>query len=296
MAGLFADAIRSSGGHPDQRRQVLGLQRLEEKQKDSNIALSDIRNTLHRMEAPLSPKKFSLGGTVDQAQWAVVGDVPEFVNGELVTRPEKRVLPPGSQIVPLARQFSGITAIGGTETDFSQKEAYSNYYNTPERNSNVRKYGKRGADYGYYQMNEFDIEDAVRLGVDPDTARHLNGGGKEGTSSLAEQTQALNEYLKAKYPEAYERLAETGNFEEFRLATKRQWVGLGRHKGIPARKQYAEMRSALAPIGVDVDVNLDFVGLKLPDRRQSLKRVSISGPRNFSTVSTFQPKYGTWGG
>lgn|GEM_PF-1303684 len=103
-------------------------------------------------------------------------------------------------------QRAFLNGIARTESGFNTKEAYADYLNTADTNANVRKYGDIGADYGYYQNNGLDVQDAIRLGVDPDVAQHLNGGGKNGTSTLDQQTLAMHEYVSRKYPSSYENL------------------------------------------------------------------------------------------
>ena len=125
-------------------------------------------------------------------------------------------------------QLAFIRGVGETETGFSKKEAYSEAYNQESNNANVRQYGQDGADYGYYQTNALDVKDAIRKGVDPKIAVHLNGGGKGGTSSIEQQTIAMHEYLKRKYPSVYEALksGSSSAFENMRRATQGQWFGL----------------------------------------------------------------------
>jgi hypothetical protein len=153
-------------------------------------------------------------------------------------------------IIPLdklRRQLSTMVAIGASETSFNKNEAYSDKYNQPSNNANVAKFGERGADYGYYQMNQMDVDDAVRLGVPRDVAQHLNGGGRFGTSSLAEQTGALHQYMTAKYTKQY-----GGDWEKFRQTGSKKWHGLSRAGGVPATQAY---ESAMGEGHLDVHVN-----------------------------------------
>lgn len=137
-------------------------------------------------------------------------------------------------------QLSFLRGIGAGETGYNQKEAYSDVHNSPNDvydaqgrrikvgNANVRKYGDRGADYGYYQNNEMDVEDAIKHGVPPEVARHLHGGGQGGKSTIQEQTLAMHEYIKRKYPEIYEGL-KSGTpeaFEAARRAMEGKWFAL----------------------------------------------------------------------
>jgi hypothetical protein len=169
------------------------------------------------------------GGIVDKPTYALLGEAgPEAV-------------------VPLARQVAGIAAIGESETGFNRKEAYSDFYNDPRKfigrkrnpgyNANVAKMGERGADYGFFQMNQTDVDDAIRRGMDPEMAKHLMGGGKQGTSSPDEQVAALHQYLSLKYP-SFNQLGETGQFEAFRKAASRQFFGLSRSRGLVAKQAF----------------------------------------------------------
>lgn len=140
-----------------------------------------------------------------------------------------------------ARAF--IDAIGRSETDFGHTEAYTNKYNLPKNNANVRKYGEAGADYGFFQMNEKDVNDAInKYGMDPDVARHLAGGmGVLGRPSTREQqTEAVNEYIKARWPQQYNRLVNYGDYEGMRQAAKGTWFGL-KDRPSDARKEYEKI-------------------------------------------------------
>lgn len=138
-------------------------------------------------------------------------------------------------------QLAFIRGVGETETGYSKKEAYSEAYNQASNNANVRQYGSDGADYGYYQTNALDVRDAIRRGVDAKIAFHLNGGGKNGTSSIEQQTIAMHEYLKKKYPAPYEAVksGKASAFEAMRRATQGQWFGL-KDRPDDARKQFAK--------------------------------------------------------
>ena len=137
-------------------------------------------------------------------------------------------------------QLAFIRGVGETETGFSKKEAYSEAYNQASNNANVRQYGSDGADYGYYQTNALDVRDAIRRGVDAKIAYHLNGGGQNGTSSIEQQTIAMHEYLKRKYPAPYEAVksGKTSAFEAMRRASQGQWFGL-KDRPDDARAQFA---------------------------------------------------------
>lgn len=126
-------------------------------------------------------------------------------------------------------QLKFLRGIGETETGFSKKEAYSETYNQEDNNRNVREYGQKGADYGYYQCNELDVAHAIKLGVNPEIAKHLNGGGKGGKSSVAQQTIAMHEYLRRHYKDAYEALKHTDSIDAWQEAIDAmdgKWFGL----------------------------------------------------------------------
>jgi hypothetical protein len=113
-----------------------------------------------------------------------------------------------------------IASIGARETSFNANEANSDYYNAVStvpgqsyRNSNVArgvqqegltleqaqaKYG----DYGFFQTNQNDVEDAVRRGVPREIASAMNNGGGRGNYTVAQQTNAIAEYIKKYKPEA----------------------------------------------------------------------------------------------
>lgn len=125
-------------------------------------------------------------------------------------------------------QLKFIRGIGQTETGFSKKEAYSEQYNQKSNNRNVREYGQKGADYGYYQCNELDVAHAIRVGVNPEIAKHLNGSGKGGKSSVAQQTLAMHEYISRVYPKVYNKLT-SGKLEDWQNAIDAmdgKWFGL----------------------------------------------------------------------
>jgi hypothetical protein len=113
-----------------------------------------------------------------------------------------------------------VASIGARETSFSASEASSDYYNAVStvqgqsyRNSNVArgvqqegltleqaqaKYG----DYGFFQTNQNDVEDAVRRGVPREVASAMNNGGGRGNYTVAQQTNAIAEYIKKYKPQA----------------------------------------------------------------------------------------------
>jgi DNA-binding ferritin-like protein len=143
-----------------------------------------------------------------------------------------------------ARAF--VSAIGSTETGFSYKEAYTDKYNQPGNNANVRKYGPVAADYGYYQMNRMDADEAVqKYGMDPMQARHLYGGVDQ-KSSVEDQTQAVNEYIKRRWPAQYQKMVDTGDFEGMRKTAQGTWFGLKDHQAL-ARKEFQNPTLAKPP-------------------------------------------------
>jgi len=125
-------------------------------------------------------------------------------------------------------QLAFIRGIGLTETALSKKEAYSEAYNQPSNNAMVRKYGDEGADYGYYQNNSIDVGEAIRDGMDAELANHLNGGGKGGKSTLAEQTLAMHVHLSMNYTDVYKALKKGTDkaFDEAMDAMDGHWFGL----------------------------------------------------------------------
>jgi hypothetical protein len=150
-------------------------------------------------------------------------------------------------------QLAFIRGVGATESGFRMKEAYSERYNKSTNNVNVRKYGTKGGDYGYYQTNGFDVEEAIRLGVPKNIAIHLNGGGKGGISTIAQQTRAMHEYLLRKYPEVYEalKLGGTQAFETARKKMFNHWFGLKDSPAV-ARAQFKKAGHTAAQIFPEV--------------------------------------------
>ena len=312
---------------------------LEQTQQINVKTLGDIRTTLLRIENPLGQKKFAMGsgGKILSNTKARVAELEAedvtLPDGTTVRvrKPTNTTLPAGSEVRTLAqsRQMAAIRAIGRSESSFSRKEAYSEYFNAPSRNANVRKYGQRGADYGFFQMNELDVREGIRLGMDPALARHLHGGGKGGTSSVEEQSAAVLEYTKLRFPKQFQHLAETGDFESFRKsAVGHKWFGLGRDKGKEAKAEYSRALTAFKPAHEEesryargdahgemdrdvidkaltdvgfrkpkdnsLDVDIDFEGLHERKGDPGLRPVSINGPRPMAVPSTLQQKY-AWG-
>jgi len=138
-------------------------------------------------------------------------------------------------------QLAFLRGLAMTETGLRRKEAYSEALNQARNNANVRKYGQDGADYGYYQTNALDVRDAIKRGVPPEIAKHLHGGGQNGTSTVEQQTLAMHEYLKRKYPSVYEGLAsgKPEAYEAARRAMQGQWFGLKDRPEV-ARAEFAK--------------------------------------------------------
>ena len=126
-------------------------------------------------------------------------------------------------------QLKFIRAIGATESSWSKSEAYSERYNQSSNNRNVRSIGEAGKDYGYFQNNAQQVKEAVeKYGMDPDLAKHLNGGGANGKSTPEQQTAAMHEYLSKRWPQLYDRV-KTGDpsaIEDARNAMKGTWFGI----------------------------------------------------------------------
>jgi hypothetical protein len=131
-----------------------------------------------------------------------------------------------------------IKGIGKSETDFSAKEAYTDRYNRPSNNRNVKTRGQEGADTGFFQMNLTDVAKAIRMGVAPDIAKNLTGSG--GPETMGDQMTAVDEYLKHRWPDKYQKLSEHGDFEGMRKAAKSTWFGLGAHGGAEARSEWLD--------------------------------------------------------
>ena len=93
-----------------------------------------------------------------------------------------------------------LAGIGHYESGFDPTEAYSNKYNS-KKNPNVAQYGSRGADYGYYQVNQLQVDEALKYGI-----KNLN------TGTLEQQTVAMSQYIQKRYPDQYQQIL-AGNFK-----------------------------------------------------------------------------------
>ena len=214
-----------------------GIQFAESK-KDSKQKLDEVRDVLQRMEQKnINLASFQYGGDVSDTGPAKLheGEVV-LPRGIQVKHTGPQMVRRGEQVVPrsVANQLGFIGAIGATETDFSRKQAYSEAYNQPSGrglNRNIRAHPGEAAtysDYGFFQMNAGDVKDAIKRGMDPETARHLRGGGPGGKSTLGEQVAAVHEYMTLKYGKLYENVAggSRESFEALRKKAGEQWHGL----------------------------------------------------------------------
>ncbi len=127
-----------------------------------------------------------------------------------------------------------VMSIGERESGFSNKEASTNFYNMPAntydangkqtgwKNANVANAMANGmslseaqalyGDYGYYQNNAKDSQNAVsKYGLSQQSADALSNGGGTGNYSLEDQTLAMAEYIKKKYPDSAA-AAENGDY------------------------------------------------------------------------------------
>ena len=128
-----------------------------------------------------------------------------------------------------------VMSIASRETGFSGSEASTDRYNQVSNNSNVpngvnngmsvsdaqAKYG----DYGFFQTNQADVDDAVRHGVDPSVASAMNNGGGNGNYSLDQQANATAEYIRVRYPAAYD-AASRGDYDTANSMLKGKWPSL----------------------------------------------------------------------
>lgn len=147
-------------------------------------------------------------------------------------------------------QLAYIKGLGQTESGFDRTEAYSDALNKARNNSNVKRYGyDLGADHGYYQNNQMDVNDLrktlIKEGMPEDQAheisRHLNGGGPGGKSTIEQQTLAMHHRLRTKYPKQYEALksGDPAAFEAARKKMSGHWFGL-RNAPQKARREWAK--------------------------------------------------------
>jgi hypothetical protein len=136
-----------------------------------------------------------------------------------------------------------VMSIGARETVFNARDANSDYYNQLETvrgqsyaNSNVRRGAyeqgmslqqaqARYGDYGYFQTNQADVDDAVRLGVPREIASAMNNGGGNGNYSLQEQARATALYIQAYKPQAAA-AASRGDYDTANRLLNGKWPSL----------------------------------------------------------------------
>lgn len=160
-------------------------------------------------------------------------------------------------------------SIGARETNFNANEANSDYYNAVStvpgqsyRNANVArgvqqegltleqaqaKYG----DYGFFQTNQNDVEDAVRRGVPREIASAMNNGGGRGNYTLAQQTNAVAEYIK-KYKPAAAAAASRGDWATANSLLNGKWPSL------PGGKSYRPANDSAANTFLNGGIKFDL--------------------------------------
>jgi hypothetical protein len=245
------------------QQQEAGLQddsetiQFAESKKDSKQKLDEVRDILTRMEQKNINLPNYQSGTTDVPETGYAKlhkDEVLLPAGHKVERTGPAMVFKGEQVVPagIANQMGFIGAIGATETDFSRKEAYSEKYNQPGGggiNRNIAaspREAAKFADYGFFQMNQAQVNQAVKMGMDPATAKHLHGGGPGGRSTLSEQVGALHEYMQLKYGKLYEDVAGGSKqaFETLRRQAGQEWHGL-RDKPEKALKIFTQGTTAI---------------------------------------------------
>jgi hypothetical protein len=80
--------------------------------------------------------------------------------------------------------------------------------------------------------------------MSPDLAQHLNGGPNH-QSTVEQQTAAVNDYLKRRWPDAYQNLVDRGDYKGMVDATRsgKSWVWFGlRDKPEAASTEYNKTR------------------------------------------------------
>ncbi|MBU6375446.1 MAG: hypothetical protein KGQ59_05580 [Bdellovibrionales bacterium] len=137
-----------------------------------------------------------------------------------------------------------VLSLGCRETGFNKKEASHDLNNRASNNRNVRVLVAKGVsekeamkiagDYGYFQCNQNDVNDAQNLGLEPEVASALNNGQNKGQYTLAQQTRAVIQYIK-KSP-ALKKGAEAAERQDWKTANRllnKKWPSLpggGSHK------------------------------------------------------------------
>jgi len=89
----------------------------------------------------------------------------------------------------------------------------------------VQQARQNNADYGYYQLNQTQVDRAIKLGMDPDVAAALNNGKGQGNYTLEQQSQALSQYLSLAYPTAYQAM-QSGNYNTANRLLNGPWPSL----------------------------------------------------------------------
>lgn len=140
-----------------------------------------------------------------------------------------------------------VMSIGARETGLNPEQARSDVHNVEEdkyvnnkrvevRNSNVVK-GRREegltlaqaqakyGDYGFFQTNQSDVNEAVSKGVPRNIASAMNNGGNRGNYSLEEQARATALYIKAFRPDAAA-AAERGDWDTANSILNGKWPSL----------------------------------------------------------------------
>jgi hypothetical protein len=136
--------------------------------------------------------------------------------------------------------LGAIRGIGHTETAYEEGQAYSNTTNQGDYKNYDVAGKKLHYDSGFYQNNKTDVNEAVNvLGMSRSQAVHLRGYRDDSDqygdpklvasrrSSYEEQTLAMNEFLKRKYPKQYQ-AAVDGDPEPLRKEvadTHPKWFG-----------------------------------------------------------------------
>ena len=185
-----------------------------------------------------------------------------------------------SKIDPNALKF--IRSIGARETGFQASEAASERYNQESNNSNVRRFGAEGRDYGYFQTNRRDVQDAIRRGVPKEIAEALDNGGGKGNYTVEQQTAAMDAYLQKLNPAGYE-AAKRGDWDAANRAFKGKWPSLpGGLSYRPAndRKAAAALAGIVSP-GM-VSVNQQPTAITNPTRTAAPK---LTGQPAFKPLS-----------
>ena len=155
-------------------------------------------------------------------------------------------------------QAALLRGIATTETHLREKEAYSEALNRPGNNANVRRFGyDKGADHGFFQNNQMDVDrltkSLIEEGKTPEEAyeiaRHLNGGGRGGKSTMAQQMNANAHFLRLRHPKLWKDLESPDPQVRARAGAQIQqkmsnfWFGLRDRPG----DFYQQFRKGLEP-------------------------------------------------